>query len=85
MKSLGSVDSTTRTAEQTLVARMIAGVGTTTGPNRLWNLVLADLVVSQQLSGIDTARAFALLNMGMHDGLQTSPSTASSCMRCGVR
>jgi hypothetical protein len=72
VKSLGSVNSTTRTADQTLFARMIAGVGTTTGPNRLWNLILADLAVSRQLSGIETARAFALLNMGVHDGLRTS-------------
>jgi hypothetical protein len=41
VKALGSVNSTTRTAEQTIIARTIAGVGTTTGPNRLWNLVLA--------------------------------------------
>ena len=72
VKSLGSVNSTTRTAEQTTIARMVAGVGTTTGPSRLWNLVLADLATSRQLSGIDTARAFALLNMAAHDGLRTS-------------
>jgi hypothetical protein len=72
VKSVGSVNSTTRTAEQTMIARMVAGVGTTTGPNRLWNLVLADLAASRQLSGIDTARAFALLNMATHDGLRTS-------------
>jgi hypothetical protein len=72
VKLLGSVNSTARTADQTTMARMIAGVGTTTGPNRLWNLILADLATSRQLSGLDTARAFALLNMAVHDGLRTS-------------
>jgi hypothetical protein len=72
VKSVGSVNSTTRTAEQTMIARMVAGVGTTTIPVRLWNLILADLARSRNLSGIDTARAFALLNMAQHDGLRTS-------------
>ena len=72
VKSLGGVNSTTRTAEQTSIARMTAGVGTTTGPNRLWNLILSDLARSHQLSGVGTARAFALLNMATHDGLRTS-------------
>jgi hypothetical protein len=72
VKTLGSVNSTARTAEQTMIARTVAGVGTTTTPNRLWNLILADLARSRQLSGIDTARAFALLNMTTHDGLRVS-------------
>ncbi len=72
VKSLGSVNSTTRTAEQTQIARLVAGVGTTTGPQRLWNLVLADLAHSRNLSALDTARAFALLNMATHDGFRTT-------------
>jgi len=72
VKSLGRVDSTTRTAGQTLVARLVAGANSTTGPSRLWNLVLADLAQRRGLSGLDTARAFALLNMAVHDGLRTS-------------
>ena len=72
VKALGSVNSTVRTAEQTQIARLVAGVGTTTGPNRLWNLVLADLALQRNLSGLDTARAYALLNMGIHDGLRVT-------------
>jgi hypothetical protein len=72
VKSLGSATSTTRTAEQTQVARLIAGVGSTTGPSRLWNLVLADLARSRNLSGLDTARAFALLGMATHDGFRVT-------------
>lgn len=72
VKSLGGVTSTTRTAEQTQIARLVAGVGTTTGPNRLWNLVLADLARSRNLSGLDTARALALLGMAIHDGFRVT-------------
>lgn len=72
VRNVGGVTSTVRTAEQTQIARLVAGVGTTTTPNRLWNLILADLAKSRQLSGLETARAFALLNMTTHDGLRTS-------------
>jgi hypothetical protein len=70
--SLGRIDSVTRTAEQTQVARLIAGVNYTPGPFALWNAIARDLATSQHLSLLDTARLFALLNASMHDGLQTS-------------
>ena len=72
VKALGSVNSTTRTAEETLMARLVAGVGTTVGPPGLWNNVARDMARSQGLSGVETARLFALLNMGLHDGLRTT-------------
>ena len=72
VKSLGSATSTVRTAEQTQIARLTAGVGTTTGPNRLWNLVLTDLARSRNLSGLDTARGLALLGMATHDGFRVT-------------
>jgi len=72
VKSLGAVNSTTRTPDQTLVARLIAGGITTTGPSRLWNHVMRDLARSQGLTGIQTARGFALLNMALHDGLRVT-------------
>ena len=72
VKSLGSATSTTRTAEQTQLARLVAGVGTTIGPNRLWNVVLADVATRHNLPGLETARAFALLNMGAHDGFRVT-------------
>ena len=72
VKSLGSVNSTARTAEQTQLARIFAGVGTVNGPSRFWNVVLADVARSRQLSGLDTARAFALLNMGVHDAFRVT-------------
>ncbi|MFN2444119.1 MAG: vanadium-dependent haloperoxidase [Vicinamibacterales bacterium] len=71
-KSVGAVDSTTRTAEQTQMARLWHGVGTTTTSPNLWNIVLADVARARGWSGLDAARGFALLNMTQHDALMTS-------------
>ena len=70
--NVGRVDSTVRTAEQTLLARLIAGVNYRPGPFALWNQIARELAQSRQLSLLDTARLFALMNVSMHDGLQTS-------------
>ncbi len=72
VKALGGVTSTTRTEDQTLVARLFAGVGTTTNVPRVWNGVARDLARTFGLSGLDTARLFALLNMTQHDALLVS-------------
>jgi hypothetical protein len=71
-KTIGSLTSTTRTAEQTLMARTWHGVGTTTTSPTVWNTVLADVARARGWSGLDTARGFALMNMTMHDALMTS-------------
>ncbi len=71
-RTLGAVDSTSRTPAQTQAARLWAGVGTSTGFGAVWNLVLGDLARQHGLSGVETARAFALMNMAHHDALLTS-------------
>lgn len=71
-KAIGAVNSTTRTPEQTQMARLWHGVGTTTTSPNLWNTVLADLARAQEWSGLEAARGFALLNMIQHDALLTS-------------
>jgi hypothetical protein len=71
-KRLGGATSTVRTGEQTQMARLWHGVGTTTTSPTLWNLVLADVARRSGWSGGDAARAFALLNMTQHDALLTS-------------
>jgi hypothetical protein len=71
-KAVGATDSTTRTAEQTLMARTWHGVGTTTTSPNLWNIVLADVARARGWSGLETARGFALMNMTQHDALMTS-------------
>lgn len=72
VKSLGSATSTTRTDEETLLARSFAGVTTDLGFVSLWNLVTRDVAVARGLSLVGTARLFALVNVSIHDGLQTS-------------
>jgi hypothetical protein len=72
VKQLGAVSSTTRTADQTLLAHLIAGVGYAPGPFGLWATVGQEVVRNRNLSLIDTARTFALLSVALNDGLQTS-------------
>lgn len=72
VKAIGSATSTTRTADQTLVARLFAAVGTTTSIPAVWNNLTRDLARSAGLNGVDTARLFALTNVTFHDALYTS-------------
>ena len=72
VKALGAANSSVRTADQTLIARLWAVVGTTTTQPAVWNNLIADLARARGLSGTDTARLYALLNMAVHDGLLTS-------------
>jgi hypothetical protein len=71
-KMLGSATSAIRTAEETLMAQVFAGVNATISFVHVWNIVAGNVAQSQTLSLIDTARLFALVNVGLHDGLQTS-------------
>jgi hypothetical protein len=71
-KAVGAVNSTTRTPEQTQMARIWHGVGTTTTSPNLWNTVLADLAGREGWSGLQAARGLALLNMTQHDALLTA-------------
>lgn len=71
-KRVGSVLSGDRTPEQTLKAQVFAGVNTAIGFQHVWNIVAGTIAQRQGLSLIDTARLFALLNVSLHDGLQTS-------------
>jgi hypothetical protein len=72
VKSLGAVNSTTRTADQTLLAKLVAGVGYTPNPFGLWATATQNIVRSKQLSLLDAARAFALVSVALNDGLLTS-------------
>lgn len=75
VQRLGSATSTERTAEQTLLARTFASVTNRTVHWGLWNHVARDTARARGLSLIETARLFALLNVSIHDGLQTSHSS----------
>jgi hypothetical protein len=71
-KTLGAANSAVRTAEQTLVARLWAPVGTSTAFWHVWNQVVGYVARSRNLTGLDAARVYALVNMAHHDALMTS-------------
>src|SRR5688572_23584316 len=75
VQSIGSATSTTRTAEQSLLARSFASVTNRTVHWALWNHVARDTARARHPSLIETARLYALLNASIHDGLQTSHSS----------
>ncbi len=66
-KELGSLNSTTRTADQTETALFWAdGAGTYTPPGH-WNQIAEQVTVKQQTSLVDNARLFAALNISLAD------------------
>ncbi|HET7202970.1 MAG TPA: vanadium-dependent haloperoxidase [Steroidobacteraceae bacterium] len=76
VKEVGAVDSATRTPYQTETALLWAGTPTLTSTNlfHVWNGVMRDTVMmpTQQLSLLEAARSFALMNASMYDGILTS-------------
>ena len=72
VKLLGSAASAVRSIEETLMAQVFGGVNTTIGFFHVWNIVAGTVAQQQGLSLLDTARTFVLVNVGLHDGLQTS-------------
>jgi hypothetical protein len=72
VKELGSANSATRTTDQTLVARLWAGVGTPTNFLLVWNNVARRVALARNLTTVEKARLFALTNIALHDALQTT-------------
>jgi hypothetical protein len=72
VKELGSLNSLTRTADQTKVAQLWAGVNTPTNFLFVWNNVARSVSLARGISTVEKARLFALTNMAMHDALQTT-------------
>jgi hypothetical protein len=72
VKAIGGTTSTVRTAEQTSIAQRWAAIGTSTQFQHVWSNVLRDLARQNNLSALDTARAYALLGVTQHDGLLAS-------------
>jgi hypothetical protein len=71
-KDVGSITSLTRTPDQTTMSRLFAGVTTSIGFFHLWNIAATALAEQKGLSLIDSARLFVLVNVSIHDGVQTS-------------
>jgi hypothetical protein len=72
---VGKTDSAARTEDQTNYSRLWSGVGTTTGFFSVWNNVARDAVLARNLSLVETARVFVLLNVSIHDALQTTQAS----------
>lgn len=72
VKTVGAQTNGVRTAEQTQLALLFASVSSRTPHWALWNHVARDMARQRGWSLIETARAYALLNVSIHDGLQTS-------------
>ena len=66
-KDLGSINSTTRTADQTETALFWADGGGTYTPPGHWNQIAEQVTVQQHTSLIDNARLFAALNISLAD------------------
>ena len=77
---IGKSDSATRTAEQTATARLWAGIattgtGTATNFMSIWNTIVRDVTRERRLSLVETARVFVLVNVSIHDALQTTQAS----------
>ena len=72
VKRLGGANSTARTTLQTQIAQTWAASGYSVPPQNVWYNISRDLARSRNQSGVDTARAFALVAITQHDALQTS-------------
>jgi hypothetical protein len=72
IKEIGSANSATRTADQTKVAQLWANVNTPTTVWFVWNNVARAVAVSRNSTTAETARLFALMNISLHDALQTT-------------
>ena len=66
-KELGSINSTTRTADQTETAKFWADGGGTYTPPGHWNQLAEQITAKQHTSLIDNARLFASLNISLAD------------------
>jgi hypothetical protein len=71
VKTVGGVDSTARPPDRAAVARYFAVVSAM----HAWNQAAAQVSAAQRRSLSENARAFALLNMALNDGLIASQET----------
>jgi hypothetical protein len=72
VKVIGSVNSPTRSADQTEAARAWASIGNPTGVAIFWNSIARSMAAANGNTTVENARLFAMLNMSHHDALQAS-------------
>ena len=71
VKEAGSINSTERPPDRSNVARFFAAVSAVTA----WNMVAAQIAEARHVSLTEKARALALMNMAISDGLVTVMET----------
>jgi membrane-associated phospholipid phosphatase len=67
VKTLGGINSATRTAEQTLIARFWSDFSFTVTPPGHWNQIAQNVATNRGNTLTQNARLFALLNIAMAD------------------
>lgn len=67
IKALGAKDSSTRSAEQTAIARFWSDFSSTETPPGHWNSIARSLAAERNLSFMESARLFATLNLALAD------------------
>jgi hypothetical protein len=67
VKELGSINSTTRTPEQTEIAFFWAGVGVSNAGVAIWNQIMQTVAAAHHLSLADNARLFAQVSVANAD------------------
>lgn len=78
VKEIGKSDSLTRTPDQTTTARIWASIaaagapGTATHFSQIWQNIARDISQERGMSLVETARLFVLMNVSIHDALQTT-------------
>jgi hypothetical protein len=81
VKEIGKSDSLTRTADQTTIARTWASIaaagapGTATHYSQIWQNIAKDISQERGMSLVETARLFVLMNVSIHDALQTTQTS----------
>ena len=80
VKAIGRATGSTRTEAQTAIARRWAGIavsgtGTATNFLSIWNNIGRDVARERGLSLVEAARLFVLLNVSVHDALQTAQTS----------
>lgn len=68
VKALGSLNSTVRTSEQSLIARFWSDFSYTSMPPGHWHLIAATIAIEQRNTLDENARLFALLSLAQADG-----------------
>src|SRR6186713_3026530 len=75
IKAIGALNSSVRTEEQTLSAKLWASVGYKDNWAGIWNQVGRFMTMRNNLTLVESARMFALLNVSMMDGVQTAQAS----------